>query len=681
MPFRFADLARRLFPRPAPRSTTRRPRLTLQSLEGRDVPSVNPVARDDAYSLHQGAASTVLGSVLANDEGGTVPLKGYVTAPATAGTTFAFNSFGASVRYKPKAGTIAADGTITNGFTGDDYFEYVLKQGAYTSPPATGTITVTNHAPVAATPSVVFQTGVNQSFHKDRATLLAAVGASDADGDTLGIVTADKAKTNVVIDTAAGGRAWLNWQTGFSYNPPSSTFTGWDSFQLRVWDKAGFSGIVTVHVWVGSGAAPDRPAVSVAKTHDAAEGGAAGVAATFTFTRTGDKTNALTVNFDVDADVDEAAEEGTDYEFEVNGVVLMSRTITFAAGSDTVVLTAVPKADNEFEETETIAVSISDPPAGTEYTAAIGNVVTADLTDDPPVVTYAATWNAAGSPERGRVTLTRSGGDLTQPLEVWFEPKGTLTIGGEPVTATMAFTAEFEANVTSFEVPLLTEDGADGNSSFVAAGATPEGIRADRSQEMLNKLNGSDNAFLDFIGVVNELGKPITYSEYQVLKAVSNRTILDVRFGIPNPGAADLARTVADQALQNAVIDWRTIPTGLDAVVGGVTAVAAPLTVKGWLSIKLKLDEAITQMGSGSFPTRQKGNRTAAKLLGDSLEGGDMGRAALIYGALTEEFNTGGFESARRARIILDQYKDNLLLKSYLQAKVAAAKNALPGGP
>ncbi len=281
MPHHLIDLARRLLTRPTPRPIARRPRLMLQALEGREVPSGNPVARDDAYTLHQGAASTVLGSVLANDEGGTVALRGYVTAPATAGTTFAFNSYGASVRYKPRAGAIAADGTITSAFVGTDTFQYVLKEGGYTSAPATGTIAVTNADPVAVRTDRVFSTAAGAAKHFGPAEVVGTDNVTDGDGDAVGMVTADMTKTNVSFSTVAGGTVWMNFTTGFSYKPPARSadgtpFTGWDSFDYRLWDKAGFTDTITAHVYVGDGPAPELPSIGGTVYADANEDGSLG---------------------------------------------------------------------------------------------------------------------------------------------------------------------------------------------------------------------------------------------------------------------------------------------------------------------------------------------------------------------------------------------------------------------
>ncbi len=439
---RFVKLIERWLSPDPTRLIARRPRLTLQALEGREVPSGNPLARDDAYSLHQGAASTVLGSVLANDEGGTVALRGYVTTPATLGTTFAFGSYGASVRYKPRAGTIAADGTITSAFVGTDTFQYVLKEGGYTSAPATGTIQVTNDAPVAATTDVTFSTGKNQSFHIGRATLLAAAGVTDADtADTVGVVTADGTKTNVVIATDAGGRAWLNWQTGFSYNPPprnsdGTLFSGWDSFQVSFWDKAGFSEVVTVHVFVGSGTAP--PVVTVGKTHDGAEWDPTTDApenAAFQFTRTGSTAAALTVSFNVGG----TATAPGDYQLAGGGVAFNAATglwqATFAPGSATLDVQVVVKEDEAVDEgTETVTVSLAEP-TGSMYHAPSLSPVSASI------------------------------------IEVVYGPSETVDVTGTTLVGYAGDGDDGTGEVGSFEI--MPEPPATGGSSTVAAPPAP----------------------------------------------------------------------------------------------------------------------------------------------------------------------------------------------------------------
>ncbi len=247
-------LVRRFLPTQiAPPSQLNKRKLRLESLDDRIVPSGNPVANPDSFTIQQSAALTTLGSVLANDIGGTVPLKGYLDSPATAGTTFAFGSFGAAVRYKPAAGKIGPGGVLANAFVGTDSFTYTLKQGSYTSPTASGTITVANEVPSVAGTQLFFGTARNQSFRVPLANLLSQTGAADADGDALWVVDAAGTRTNYDFATAAGGRVWMSAQNAISYNPPSSSFQGYDTFDIRFWDKAALTQVVSIRVKVGDG--------------------------------------------------------------------------------------------------------------------------------------------------------------------------------------------------------------------------------------------------------------------------------------------------------------------------------------------------------------------------------------------------------------------------------------------
>ncbi len=412
-------LLQRVVTRPTPtRPIACRTRLGVHSLEGRDVPAGNPTAvADTLASIHQGAPLTARGSVLTNDDpdGVTTPLKGYLSSPVTTtnGGIVGFNGYGSNVAYKPRAGRIGDGGVIANGFTGIDSFKYVLKQGEYTSPAATVTIEVLNDAPTVATTDVTFSTGKNQSFHVNRATLTAAAGASDInDEDTIGVATADGTRTNVVVPTAAGGKAYLNWQTGFSYNPPSATFTGWDSFRVSFWDKAGFSEVVTVHVYVGSGAAPELPSVTVAKVADAAEAGLVG--GRFAFTRTGSLDDNLVVNYAIDPSSTASA---ADYTLTPEQAVVpyAPTVLVIPAGQATAYLRVTPKADNLVESpNDVLAVSVT---TGTGYKPG-GGYASVVIVDDPPRVEVASAIDRLTEGSSGDIVLRRAGGDVAAPLDV-----------------------------------------------------------------------------------------------------------------------------------------------------------------------------------------------------------------------------------------------------------------------
>ncbi|MFM7752867.1 MAG: Calx-beta domain-containing protein [Cyanobium sp.] len=101
----------------------------------------------------------------------------------------------------------------------------------------------------------------------------------------------------------------------------------------------------------------------------------------YTFSRTGATTSALTVNYTVAGD----ATLGTDY----TGIAATpaTKSVTFAAGSATAVVTVDPTADTTIEADETIALTLA---AGTGYTIGTTAAVTGTITnDDFPAITLA----------------------------------------------------------------------------------------------------------------------------------------------------------------------------------------------------------------------------------------------------------------------------------------------------
>jgi len=93
----------------------------------------------------------------------------------------------------------------------------------------------------------------------------------------------------------------------------------------------------------------------------------------FTFTRTGSTTNALTVNYTVGG----TATLGTDYTgISSTGA---TKTVTFAAGSATAVVTVDPIADTEVEPDETVELTLA---AGNGYTIGTTATVSGTITND-----------------------------------------------------------------------------------------------------------------------------------------------------------------------------------------------------------------------------------------------------------------------------------------------------------
>ncbi|WP_016951078.1 Calx-beta domain-containing protein [Anabaena sp. PCC 7108] len=156
----------------------------------------------------------------------------------------------------------------------------------------------------------------------------------------------------------------------------------------------------------------------------------------YTFTRTGSTTNALSVNYGINGTAN-----GSDYTGATPGT---GKTITFAAGSSTAILTINPTADTTVEANETVALTLA---SGTGYTVGTTTAVTGTITNDDlpplPVITIAATdANAAEPTNPGVFTLTRTG-STTSALTVNYTTAGTATNGTDysNLTGTVTFAA------------------------------------------------------------------------------------------------------------------------------------------------------------------------------------------------------------------------------------------------
>src|SRR5262249_40796995 len=127
--------------------------------------------------------------------------------------------------------------------------------------------------------------------------------------------------------------------------------------------------------------------------------------------------SALTVSYTIGG----SATNGVDY-------ALISGNITIPANAPSMTLTIAPLADNIVEPAETVIVTLAGTP---NYT--IGNSAsdTVTIADSPAVIVVAATDPNASEtgPDPGTITITRSGGDLSSALQVFFTVSGSATEG------------------------------------------------------------------------------------------------------------------------------------------------------------------------------------------------------------------------------------------------------------
>ncbi|MFO0823696.1 MAG: Calx-beta domain-containing protein [Gemmataceae bacterium] len=423
-------------------------------------------------------------------------------------------------------------------------------------------------------------------------------------------------------------------------------------------------------VVVGPGAAGLATVVTVAKLNDVVEGGTNGK---FRFTRTGDTSSSLTVNFSVDG----TATSGSDY-------TTLSGTVTFPANSATADVEVVASSDNEFESAETVQIAVTEPLPGMDWYTPGGNqpaVVT--ITDDPPRVEMSVSWDSnSQSPEIGSVTLSRFGGDINQPLTVWFEPTGTVVFDGESLTVMVAATAVIPVGDSQVTIPLLADPADGGPSALQMPGATPTGTRADQSQQiqqLRDQFNGSvDNdkrVGQELIALLTKLpvGGPLTYSEHKVLRPLANGSFEEL--------IADGPTYTALLAVVNSRygrIDWRTLPQlqGVNVIqqAAGVTGYAAVLAGAGWPQTEAKLQLLIDDLGSEDFATRNAAEQSIRDLATTALTRSDLVRIALIHDRMLKTAATDeNAEVRNRAGNIVDYIRGLNAMRTYEGAKIRAA--------
>jgi hypothetical protein len=207
--------------------------------------------------------------------------------------------------------------------------------------------------------------------------------------------------------------------------------------------------------------ADDPTVVSVTAVADAAEPATAGA---FRLTRAGgDLSHSLTIGFSFGA----TAFPSGDFSAPLSA--------TFGANCTIADVVVSPAWDAVVEGDETVILTIAG--GGSEYAG--GGTATILILDDPPTVTVEVLANAHESGAAGLFRLTRSGGDLSQPLDVQY------TLGGTAMSGTdyeaLYGSIQFGANATTADVTVtpipdnLVESGnetvtltaANGGSAYV----------------------------------------------------------------------------------------------------------------------------------------------------------------------------------------------------------------------
>ena len=206
-------------------------------------------------------------------------------------------------------------------------------------------------------------------------------GTATLGTDYTGIAATPATKT---ISFAAGAST-----AKLSVDPTAdSTIEATETVSLTLASGTGYT-VGTVNAVVGRITNDDFPVITLAVVPEAvAEDGSVNL--TYTFSRTGATTSALTVKYTVGG----TATLGTDYTGIATTAV--TKTISFAAGASTAIVTVNPTADGSVETQETVALTLA---SGTGYTIGTATPVVGTITNDD-VSTIVATSISPASPGR-----------------------------------------------------------------------------------------------------------------------------------------------------------------------------------------------------------------------------------------------------------------------------------------
>ncbi|WAS05959.1 pre-peptidase C-terminal domain-containing protein [Gloeomargaritales cyanobacterium VI4D9] len=246
----------------------------------------------------------------------------------------------------------------------------------------------------------------------------------------------------------ANGR-WLawDWRTGTASESITRELNAGTYF-IEVRQGSG-----STHYNLNASATPILPVVTIQATDaEAAETnlGQTPNPGRFTLTRTGSTTHALTVNYSIGGTAIGGTGSNADYTIggtstSVNFTNRMG-TVTFAAGASTAFIDINPINDSEFEDPETVILTLVN---NSNYLVGTSNRATVTILDnDLPTVTIQATdaeaaeTNLGQTPNPGRFTLTRTG-STTNALTVNYSIGGTATNGSDfnNLTGTVTFAA------------------------------------------------------------------------------------------------------------------------------------------------------------------------------------------------------------------------------------------------
>ena len=283
-----------------------------------------------------------------------------------------------------------------------------------------------DHAPTLKT-IAPFATAIDgQEFDISGSQLLAASNAVDIDGDPLSfqISSVGSAGTLEINHTPVAFPAFITSVDEVEWIANAGVAGNETAFTVKAFDGS-LDSATAVPVVIKT---VKSPTVSItANKPQASEinnGTTTGIGQ-FTISRiNGVLTQPLTVHVGISG----TATDVTDYSITSNGSAVTD-TVTIPAGKPSVTVTVVPVNDNIGEGPETVILTI-----GTDNTYTISSTktsATVTIKDSAPVISVQAnrpTASEANNSATGEFTISRLGGDTTQPLVITVDLGGTATL-------------------------------------------------------------------------------------------------------------------------------------------------------------------------------------------------------------------------------------------------------------
>ncbi|NCT52976.1 MAG: hypothetical protein GPJ04_17640, partial [Microcystis aeruginosa G13-03] len=254
----------------------------------------------------------------------------------------------------------------------------------------------------------------------------------------------------------------------------------------------------------------------------------------YTFTRTGATTSALTVNYGITGTAN-----STDYTGATPGT---GKTITFDAGSSTVILTIDPTADTTVEPDETVALTLA---TGTGYTVGTTTAVTGTINNDDTSVTLAVSPSSVTEDGTTNLvyTFTRSG-VTTNPLTVNYTIGGTATNGTDYTSIPTSVTFVANSATATVIVDPTADTTVENNETVALTLATGTGYTVGTPNAATGTINNDDTS----VTTIEAFGNT------KLVKDTTNK--LYTQIGNNNPIAINISGT---QITTNIYPGWQTL--------------------------------------------------------------------------------------------------------------------------